>query len=152
MKVIGTFSKVLKNDGLLLLKPEFKDSDFLSDFNYLYHFDLKTKWIITSITKVPKGFQIRLKDVNTFKDASYFIGERFALPENEIFGLSQDLLIDMPVQDKSGSIIGKIAAFTPTPAYSLAELAMNGADPVFVPFTENFFELKEGKIILLRME
>ena len=150
LKVIGTFSKVLKKDGSLLFKPDFKDSDFLLDFNCLYHFDFKTKWKINSITKTGKGFLIRLAGVDTFKKAEFFIGEKFALPEDEIFGKSQDLLVGQPVFDKSGKILGKISAFTPTPAYSLAEIEKDDSDSELIPFTENFFELENGKVILVK--
>lgn len=150
LTVVGTFSKVLKKDGSLLFKPDFKDSDFLLDFDCLYHFDFKTKWKIDSITKTAKGFQIHLHGVNAFKEAGFFIGERFALPENEIFGKSQDLLIGLAVYDKSGKILGKIAAFTPTPAYSLAEIEKDDGNSEFIPFTDNFFELNNEKVILVR--
>lgn len=150
LKAIGTFSKVLKKDGFLLFKPEFKDSDFLLDFDHLYHFDFKTKWKITSITKTGKGFLIRLDGVDSFKKAEFLIGEKFALPEDEIFGKSQDLLIGTAVYDKSGAIFGKIAAFTPTPAYSLAEIEKESGESEFIPFTDNFFELENGKVILIR--
>ncbi len=150
MKVVGTFSKVLKKDGYLLFKPEFKDSDFLLDFDCLYHFNFKTKWKIESITKTAKGFLIRLAGVDSFKKAEFLIGEKFALPEGEIFGKSQDLLIGAAVFDKSGKILGKIEAFTPTPAYSLAEMENESGNSEFIPFTENFFELEDGKIILIK--
>ena len=150
LRVVGTFSKVLKKDGSLLFKPEFKDCDFLLDFEYLYHFDFRTKWKINSITKTSKGFLIRFAGVDTFKKAEFFIGEKFALPEDEIFGMSQDLLLGMTVSDKSGKILGKIAAFTPTPAYSLAEMENESGNFEFIPFTENFFELQDGKVILIR--
>ena len=150
LKVVGTFSKVLKKDGSLLFKPDFKDSDFLLDFDYLYHFDFKTKWKITSITKTGKGFLIRLAEVDSFKKAEFLIGEKFALPEDEIFGKSQDLLIGAAVFDRSGKISGKIAAFTPTPAYSLAEIEKDSGDSELIPFTENFFELENGKVILVK--
>ena len=150
LKVVGTFSKVLKKDGSLLFKPEFKDSDFLLDFDYLYHSDFKTKWKIDSITKTAKGFQIRFAGVDSFKKAGFFIGERFALPEDEIFGKSQDLLIGQSVFDESGKIFGKIAAFTPTPAYSLSEIEKEDKSSEFIPFTEKFFEIKHGKVVLIR--
>ena len=149
LRVVGTFSKVLKKDGFLLFKPEFKDSDFLLDFDYLYHFDFKTKWKIISITKTAKGFIVRLDEVDSFKKAEFLIGEKFGLPENEIFGKSQDLLIGNRICDKFGKIFGKIVAFTPTPAYSLAEIEKDDGDSLFIPFTENFFKLENGKIILL---
>ena len=148
LKIVGTFSKVLKKDGSLLFKPEFKDSDFLLDFEYLYHFDFKTKWKIISITKTGKGFLIRLDGVDSFKKAEFLIGEKFALPEDEIFGRSKDLLIGMEVFYKSGKILGKIVAFTPTPTYSLAEIEKEDKSSEFIPFTEKFFRLEKGKILL----
>ena len=149
LKVVGTFSKVLKKDGSLLFKPEFKDSDFLLDFGFLYHFEFKTKWHIASITKVGKGFMIRLAEVRTFKEAEFLIGEKFALPEEEIFGKSQDLMIGGTVSDKSGKPFGKIVAFTPTPTYSLAEIEKEDKSSEFIPFTEKFFRLEKGKIVLI---
>ena len=148
LKIVGTFSKVLKKDGSLLFKPYFKDSDFLLDFNYLYHFEFRTKWKITSITKSAKGFIIRLDKVDTFKKAEFFVGEKFALPENEIYGRSQDLFIGMEVLDKSGKTLGKIVGFSQTPAYSLTEIEKTDGDSVFVPFTGNFFETGNGKVTL----
>lgn len=149
LKVVGTFSKVLKKDGSLLFKPEFKDSDFLLDFGFLYHFEFKTKWHVASITKVGKGFMIRLAEVKTFKEAEFLIGEKFALPEEEIFGKSQDLLTGETVSDKSGRSLGKIAVFTPTPTYSLAEIEKEDGSSEFIPFTEKFFKLEKGKIVLI---
>ena len=149
LRIVGTFSKVLKKDGSLLLKPDFKDNDFLLDFNYLYHFEFKTKWAVDSITKTAKGFQIHLKDVNSFKEAEYLIGEKFALPESEIFGKSQDLFIGMPVLDKSGKTFGKIVAFTPTPTYSLTEIE-SGKESVYVPFNDIFLKIEGEKIILIK--
>ncbi|MBP5201475.1 hypothetical protein J6253_01925, partial [bacterium] len=149
LKIVGTFSKVLKKDGSLLFKPEFKDSDFLLDFGFLYHFEFKTKWHIASITKVGKGFMIRLAEVRTFKEAEFLIGEKFALPEEEIFGRSQDLLIGERVSDKSGKSLGRIVAFTPTPTYSLAEIEKEDDSSEFIPFTEKFFRLEKGKIVLI---
>ena len=149
LKVVGTFSKVLKKDGSLLFKPEFKDSDFLLDFGFLYHFEFRTKWHIASITKVGKGFMIRFAEVRTFKEAEFLIGEKFALPEEEIFGRSQDLLIGENVFDKSGKSLGRIVAFTPTPTYSLAEIEKEDDSSEFIPFTEKFFRLEKGKIVLI---
>lgn len=149
LKVVGTFSKVLKKDGSLLFKPEFKDSDFLLDFDSLYHFEFKTKWHIASITKIGKGFMIRFAEVRTFKEAEFLIGEKFALPEEEIFGRSQDLLIGENVFEKSGKPFGRIAAFTPTPTYSLAEIEKEDKSSEFIPFTEKFFRLEKGKIVLV---
>ena len=149
LKVVGTFSKVLKKDGSLLFKPEFKDSDFLLDFNYLYHFEFKTKWKIDSITKIGKGFAVRLDGVDSFKKAEFLIGEKFALPEEEVFGRSQDLLLGENVSDKSGKILGRIIAFTPTPTYSLAEIEKEDKSSEFIPFTEKFFRLEKGKIVLV---
>ena len=148
MKIVGTFSKVLKKDGSLLFKSEFKDSDFLSDFNYLYHFEFKTKWKIASMTKTAKGFVIRFAGVDTFRKAEFFVGEKFALPESEIFGRSQDLLIGMEVQDKSGKVFGKIVGFSQTPAYSLIEIEKADGDSVLLPFTENFVEIGKETVIL----
>ena len=148
MKIVGTFSKVLKKDGSLLFKSEFKDSDFLSDFNYLYHFEFKTKWKIASMTKTAKGFVIRFAGVDTFRKAEFFVGEKFALPESEIFGRSQDLLIGMEVQDKYGKAFGKIAGFSQTPAYSLIEIEKADGDSVLLPFTENFVEIGKETVIL----
>ncbi|MBP5592040.1 hypothetical protein J6Y50_09350 [bacterium] len=149
LKIVGTFSKVLKKDGSLLFKPEFKDSDFLLDFGFLYHFEFKTKWHIASITKVGKGFMIRFTEVKTFKEAEFLIGEKFALPESEIFGRSQDLLIGETVSDKLGKSFGRIVAFTPTPTYSLAEIEKEDGSSEFIPFTEKFFRLEKGKIVLI---
>jgi ribosomal 30S subunit maturation factor RimM len=149
LKIVGTFSKVLKKDGSLLFKPEFKDSDFLLDFGFLYHFEFKTKWHIASITKVGKGFMIRFTEVKTFKEAEFLIGEKFALPESEIFGRSQDLLIGETVSDKLGKSLGRIVAFTPTPTYSLAEIEKEDDSSEFIPFTEKFFRLEKGKIVLI---
>ena len=149
LKVVGTFSKVLKKDGSLLFKPEFKDNDFLLDFNYLYHFEFKTKWRIAAITKIGKGFAVRLDGVDSFKKAEFLIGEKFALPEEEIFGRSQDLLIGESVFKKSGKLLGKIVAFTPTPTYSLAEIEKEDKSSEFIPFTEKFFRLEKGKIVLV---
>ena len=149
LKVVGTFSKVLKKDGSLLFKPEFKDSDFLLDFEYLYHFDFQTKWKIDSITKIGKGFSVRLDGVDSFKKAEFLIGEKFALPEEEVFGRSQDLLIGENVSDKSGELLGRIIAFTPTPTYSLAEIEKEDKSSEFIPFTEKFFRLEKGKIVLV---
>ena len=148
LRIVGTFSKVLKKDGSLLLKPEFKDSDFLLDFDSLYHFEFKTKWHIASITKIGKGFAVRLDGVDSFKKAEFLIGEKFALPKDEIFGRSQDLLIGENVFDKSGNSLGRIVAFTPTPTYSLAEIEKEDKSSEFIPFTEKFFRIKEGKIVL----
>lgn len=150
LKVVGTFSKVLKKDGFLLFKPVFKDSDFLLDFEYLYHFDFQTKWKIDSITKTGKGFAVRLDGVNSFKKAEFLIGEKFALPEEEIFGRSQDLMIGENVLDKSGKLLGRIVAFTPTPTYSLTEIEKEDKSSEFIPFTEKFFRLEKGKIILIQ--
>ena len=150
LKVVGTFSKVLKKDGSLLFKPEFKDSDFLLDFEYLYHFDFQTKWKIDSITKIGKGFAVRLDGVDSFKKAEFLIGEKFALPEEEVFGRSQDLLIGENVSDKSGKLLGRIVAFTPTPTYSLTEIEKEDKSSEFIPFTEKFFRLEKGKIILIQ--
>ena len=150
LKVVGTFSKVLKKDGSLLFKPVFKDSDFLLDFEYLYHFDFQTKWKIDSITKTGKGFAVRLDGVDSFKKAEFLIGEKFALPEEEIFGRSQDLMIGENVLDKSGRLLGRIVAFTPTPTYSLAEIEKEDKSSEFIPFTEKFFRLEKGKIILIQ--
>ena len=149
LKVVGTFSKVLKKDGSLLFKPEFKDSDFLLDFEYLYHFDFQTKWKIDSITKIGKGFAVRLDGVDSFKKAEFLIGEKFSLPEEEVFGRSQDLLLGENVSDKSGKILGRIIAFTPTPTYSLAEIEKEDKSSEFIPFTEKFFRLEKGKIVLV---
>ena len=149
LKVVGTFSKVLKKDGSLLFKPEFKDSDFLLDFDCLYHFEFKTKWHIASITKTGKGFAVKLGEVDSFKKAEFLIGEKFALPAEEIFGKSQDLMIGETVFDKSGKICGRITAFTPTPTYSLAEIEKENATSEFIPFTEKFFRLEKGKIVLI---
>ncbi|MBP5407464.1 PRC-barrel domain-containing protein [bacterium] len=148
LKIVGTFSKVLKKDGSLLFKPDFKDSDFLLDFKYLYHFEFKTKWKITSMTKTAKGFIVRFAEADTFRKAEFFVGEKFALPKNEIFGKSQDLLIGLEVVDKSGKTLGKIMAFSPTPTYSLAEVEKEDGESVFIPFTEKFFELKDETVIL----
>ena len=148
LKVVGTFSKVLKKDGSLLFKPEFKDRDFLLDIEYLYHFDFQTKWKIDSITRTGKGFAVRLEGVDSFKKAEFLIGEKFALPKDEIFGKSQDLLIGESVFDKSGKILGRIAAFTPTPTYSLAEIEKEDSTSEFIPFTEKFFRIEKGKIVL----
>ena len=150
LKVVGTFSKVLKKDGSLLFKPEFKDSDFLLDFDYLYHFEFQTKWKIDSITKTGKGFAVHLDGVDSFKRAEFLIGEKFALPEEEIFGRSQDLMIGENVIDKSGKLLGRIVAFTPTPTYSLAEIEKEDKSSEFIPFTEKFFRLEKGKIILIQ--
>ena len=149
LKVVGTFSKVLKKDGSLLFKPEFKDSDFLLDFDSIYHFGFKTKWYIASITKIGKGFAVKLDGVDSFKKAGFLIGEKFALPEEEIFGRSQDLLIGESVFDKSGKLFGRIVAFTPTPTYSLAEIEKEDKYSEFIPFTEKFFKLEKGKIVLV---
>ena len=149
LKVVGTFSKVLKKDGSLLFKPSFKDSDFLLDFDSLYHFEFKTKWRIASITKTGKGFAVRLDGVDSFKKAEFLIGEKFALPKDEIFGRSQDLLIGESVFDKHGISLGKIVAFTPTPTYSLAEIEKEDSTSEFIPFTEKFFMIKKGKIVLV---
>ena len=149
LKVVGTFSKVLKKDGSLLFKPKFKDSDFLLDFGFLYHSEFRTKWHIASITKVGKGFMIRFAEVKTFKEAEFLIGEKFALPEEEIFGKSQDLLIGETVLDKSARLLGRIAAFTSTPTYSLAEIEKEDGTSEFIPFTEKFFKLEKGKIVLI---
>ena len=151
LRTVGTFVKVLKKDGSLLFRPEFRDSDFLMDFNYLYHFNFKTKWKIASITKVSKGFTIRFAGVETFKEAGFFIGEKFALPESEIFGKSQDLLIGSEVFDKYGKTFGKIVSLTQTPAYSLAEVESIESKTFFVPFTENFFKLNDGTVTLLSL-
>ena len=148
MKIVGTFSKVLKKDGSLLFKSDFKDSDFLLDFSYLYHFGFKTKWKIASITKTAKGFVIRFAGVDTFRKAGFFVGEKFALPEDEISGRSQDLLIGAEVFDKLGKIFGKIVGFTQTPAYSLTEVEKADGSSVFVPFTENFFETVSKRVII----
>lgn len=150
LKVVGTFSKVLKKDGSLLFKPVFKDSDFLLDFEYLYHFDFQTKWKIDSITKTGKGFAVHLDGVDSFKKAEFLIGEKFALPEEEIFGRSQDLMIGENVLDKSGRLLGRIVAFTPTPTYSLTEIEKEDKSSEFIPFTEKFFRLEKGKIILIQ--
>lgn len=149
LKVVGTFSKVLKKDGSLLFKPEFKDSDFLLDFDCLYHFEFKTKWRIASITKTGKGFAVKLDGVDSFKKAEFLIGEKFALPAEEIFGRSQDLMIGETVFDKHGTSLGKIVAFTPTPTYSLAEIEKEDKSSEFIPFTEKFFKLEKGKIVLV---
>ena len=148
LRIVGTFSKVLKKDGSLLFKPVFKDSDFLLDFDLLYHFEFKTKWHIASITKTGKGFAVRLDGVDSFKKAEFLIGEKFALPKDEIFGRSQDLLIGENVFDKSGNSLGRIVAFTPTPTYSLAEIEKEDRSSEFIPFTEKFFRIKEGKNVL----
>ena len=100
------------------------------------------------MTKTAKGFIIRFAEVDTFRKAEFFVGEKFALPENEIFGKSQDLLIGLEVIDKSGKTLGKILAFSFTPTYSLAELEKNDGESVFIPFTEKFFELKDETVIL----
>ena len=118
------------------------------EFEYLYHFDFQTKWKINSITKTGKGFAVRLDGVDSFKKAGFLIGEKFALPEEEIFGRSQDLLIGENVFDKSGISLGKIVAFTPTPTYSLAEIEKEDSTSEFIPFTEKFFMIKKGKIVL----
>ena len=149
LRVVGTFSKVLKKDGSLLFRPEFKDSDFLLDFDVLYHFDFRTKWHIASITKTGKGFMIRFSDVKTFREAEFFIGEKFALPKDEIFGRSQDLMIGETVYDKFGKEFGKIVAFTSTPTYSLAEIEKEDSSSVLIPFTEKFFRIEKGKTTVL---
>ena len=78
------------------------------------------------------------------------IGEKFALPEEEVFGRSQDLLIGENVSDKSGKLLGRIVAFTPTPTYSLTEIEKEDKSSEFIPFTEKFFRLEKGKIILIQ--
>ena len=94
---------------------------------------------------------IRFAGVETFKEAEFFIGEKFALPESEIFGKSQDLLIGSEVCDKYGKIFGKIVSLTQTPAYLLAEIESIEGETFFVPFTEKFFELNEGTVFLLSL-
>ncbi len=148
-KIVGTFSKVLKKDGSLLFKPKFKDSDFLLDFDCLYHSGFGTKWHIASITKTGKGFMIRFTEVKTFKEAEFLVGEKFALPETEIFGRSQDLMIGESVYDRDGMFSGRITAFTPTPTYSLAEIEKSDKSSELVPFTEKFFRFEKGKIVLI---
>jgi len=152
LRVVGSFTKVLRKDGLLLFRPAFRDSDFLLDIRFLYHSDFATKWKILSSTPVNKGLSMRLAGVDSFKKASFFVGEDFALPEKELVGKSMDLLIDSPVFDLNGAKIGKIADFRDTPTYSLVEIELESGESVVLPFTEQFFDFDNGRVTALRLE
>lgn len=151
-RVVGSFTKVLRKDGLLLFRPAFRDSDFLLDIRFLYHAGFATKWKVLSSTPVNKGIAMRLAGVDTFKKASFFVGEDFALPEKELVGKSMDLLIDSPVYDAGGVKIGRVVDFRDTPTYSLVEIELESGEAPVLPFTEQFFELSNGRVTLLRLE
>ena len=95
---------------------------------------------------------MRLAGVDSFKKASFFVGEDFALPEKELIGKSMDLLIDSPVFDLNGAKIGKIADFRDTPTYSLVEIELESGESVVLPFTEQFFGFDSGRVTVLRLE
>ncbi|MBO4441778.1 PRC-barrel domain-containing protein [bacterium] len=152
LRVVGSFSKVLRKDGLLLFRPAFRDSDFLLDIRALYHAGFATKWKILSSTPVNKGIAMRIAGVDSFKKASFFVGEDFALPEKDIAGKSMDLLIDSPVCDTSDVKIGRIVDFRDTPTYSLVEIELESGGTLVLPFTEQFFDLDSGRVTVLRLE
>ena len=58
-------------------------------------------------------------------------------------------MIGETVYDKSEKEFGKIVAFTSTPTYSLAEIEKEDSSSVLIPFTEKFFKLEKGKIVLI---
>ena len=95
---------------------------------------------------------MRIAGVDSFKKASFFVGEDFALPENDIAGKSMDLLIDSPVCDTSDVKIGRIVDFRDTPTYSLVEIELESGGTLVLPFTEQFFGLDNGRVTVLRLE
>jgi len=151
LRSIGSFSKIIKNDGTLLFSCSFRDNDFLLGIKTIYHVDYLTAWTIESIKKVSKGFHIKLKGVDDTKSANYFTGETFGVEEEKIKGLSIDLIIGTSLFDCSGNQAGEIISVTKTPGYYLAEIRGAGNRTFFVPLTDEFTKVsKDGKIILLR--
>lgn len=151
LKIIGTFAKVLKKEGLLLFKSNFKDNKFILNVKFFYHYNFRTKWEIDFINLTAKGFQVKLKGVSNFKQAAYFVGEDFALPEEEIGDASLDLLYDMDVVDDSGVLLGAVVSFAETPAYALLEIADSNGNSFMTPLSKEFVELRQGKIVLKKL-
>ncbi len=147
MRKVGKFTRVLRKNGTILLKPYFKDSIFLSDIRHLFHAEFGTEFAIRRIIKCSQGFHVQFSEVSSWRQAEYFVGEEFALPEVEVEGRSIDLLLGMDVY-RGDRCVGKAMGFTPTPDYFL--LSIRGEDEVIVPFTEHFVVVEKDRINLLR--
>lgn len=150
IKVVGTFIRVLKKDGTLLFKPALADSAFFSKLKYLYHAEFITKWEISSICQVAKGFHINFKDVNDLAKAEFFIGEPFGLYESEIKGRSLDLFIGEVIYVKKSEVMGRVISVSKTPSYMLIEVLKETDETVFVPFTDEFINIRNGKMELIK--
>ncbi len=144
--VVGKFIKPVKKDGTLLFKPSFVDSEFISGLKHLYHETFATRWDISSIQQIAKGFHIKLKGVDEIATAEFFSGENFSVPENRIKGRSLDLLIGESVYSKDSVQTGRIISFSKTPSYILFEIAGNDGETFFVPFTDEFISLENDRI------
>ena len=132
----------------MLFKPAFHDSDFLKDISHLYHGELHSKWEISEIKKVSKGFHIKFKNVNNIHQAGFFIGEEFALPENQVKGNSSDLLIGKEILNHNDTVFGTVTSISKTPAYFLLEIELLSGETELIPFNEEFFEEKEKRLKL----
>ena len=120
----------------MLFKPVFRDSAFISDLKYLYHVEFGTKWKISSICRVHKGFHIRLTDVDDIEKAKFLEGEQFGLYKDEIAGRSIDLIVGEKIFFKDGKLFGEVISVSSTPAYMLLQVLKSDKETVFVPFTE----------------
>ncbi|MGI6393924.1 MAG: hypothetical protein ACOX2F_04215 [bacterium] len=148
--VVGKFVKPVKKDGTMLFKSCFSDSDFLLDLKLLYHETFGTKWDISSIQRIAKGFHIKLKKVNNIFDADFLSGETFAALESDIKNKPIDFLIGEQIYTKDKKPYGEIISFAKTPSYLLFEVLLNNNTSSFIPFTEEFIEIKKEKITLLK--
>lgn len=134
----------------MLFKPELKDSAFISEIKCLHHYEFQTKWYIESAKSVAKGFHIKIKNVNNFSEAEFFIGESFALPENELDGKSNDLMIGKTVINIDSKMIGTVISISQTPSYDIIEIILENDISVFIPMTKEFVSIDKGTIRLLR--
>lgn len=150
IQVVGTFVRALKKDGTMLFKPVFKDSAFISDLKYLYHVEFGTKWKISSICQVHKGFHIRLADVDDIEKAKFFEGEQFGLYKDEIAGRSIDMIVGEKIFSESGKLFGEVISVSSTPVYMLIQILKSDGETVFVPFTDQFIVMTDGRMELLK--
>jgi len=145
---IGKFSRVLKKDGTLLFKSYFKDSVFLSSIRRFFHSIYGTEFNISFIKQTSKGFHIKLKEVTSQKEAGYFVGEEFSLPNRDVAGKSIDLVSGMEVVSMSGKVLGIVQRFSETKGYYI--VTVQGEQEFSFPFTENFAKVEEERIVLIR--
>ncbi len=139
-------TRVIKRDGILLMRSLVRDGDFLLRRKTLFLERFGTLFHIRSIVAVSRGFHILFQQVTTPKEAEYLVGERFIVPRHEMPKDTVDMLIDMEVWFE-GRPIGVVSAWQETPVYTI--LVVTGPDEEWrIPNIASVLHREGNKLII----